>query len=103
LPKSDKEITLKIAYSQSEIVFKQNKLQPGIYLVFVTLVESGTSSSAAVTETEDFAIFKFVQRRLETFIRGGKRREIGNIRLECVIMSVLLAGYVLQKTVVNSA
>jgi len=79
LPKSDKEIPLKTTYSQSEIVFKQSELQPGIYLVFITFLQSGTGSSAPVTETEDFAIFKIVYKPLQTFIRGGKRREIGDI------------------------
>ena len=104
LPKPDKEITLKTTYSETEMVFKQRELQPGIYLVFVTLLESGTSSSEndPVTETEDFVVFKFVQKRLETFIRGGKRREIGDIRIECV-MSVLLAGSVFQEAVANAA
>jgi len=77
IPKPENEIALKTSFGGSEIVFKGKDLRPGIYLIFVTVSQTGTTSSAPVTEKEDFAIFKIVQKRLEIFICGGKRKEIG--------------------------
>jgi len=77
IPKPENKIALKTSFGRSEIVLKGKDLRPGIYLIFVTVSQTGTTSSAPVTEKEDFAIFKIVQKRLEIFIWGGKRREIG--------------------------
>jgi len=83
IPKPENEIALKTSFGRSEIVFKGKDLRPGIYLIFVTVSQTGTTSSAPDTEKEDFAIFKIVQKRLEIFIWGGKRREIGEILFRC--------------------
>ena len=77
IPKPENKIALKTSFGRSEIVLKGKDLRPGIYLIFVTVSQTGITSSAPVTEKEDFASFKIVQKRLEIFICGGKRREIG--------------------------
>jgi len=75
-PKTKNEITLKA--SHSELVFQRSDLEPGIYLIFVTVFEKGFSSAyPPLLEEEEFAIFKVGRKTLNMYIKGGKRREIG--------------------------
>ena len=75
-PTTKNEITLKATHS--ELVFQRNELEPGIYLIFVTVLEERFSGAyPPILEEEEFAIFKVGRKTLNMYIKGGKRREIG--------------------------